>query len=136
VRRVFVDTSGFFALLARDDINHEHAQELFTRAARERWRLLTTNIVTFETHALLLNRVRSGREVALAFLDRFPNDQVQLIRFRQLDTDKAIAILRSHRDKKYSLCDAHSFAVMERLKLSDAISFDRHFRTYGRFGIL
>jgi predicted nucleic acid-binding protein len=105
VKRVFVDTSGFFAQIVRDDDNHEHAQELFTRAEQERWRLLMTNFVIFETHALLLHRVRLGREIALAFLDNLATDQYQLVRFRRVDEQRAIAIIRSHRDKRYSLCD-------------------------------
>jgi hypothetical protein len=39
-------------------------------------------------------------------------------------------------DKTYSLCDALSFAVMERLKISRAASFDAHFRQYGKFVVL
>jgi len=42
----------------------------------------------------------------------------------------------AHTDKSYSLCDALSFVVMERLGVTEAISFDRHFREYGRFTIL
>jgi predicted nucleic acid-binding protein len=49
---------------------------------------------------------------------------------------KAVAILRSHDDKTYSYCDALSFAVMERLGISEAIAFDRHFREYGRLTLL
>lgn len=36
----------------------------------------------------------------------------------------------------YSLCDALSFVIMERLDIADAIAFDRHFREYGGFTIL
>jgi predicted nucleic acid-binding protein len=66
--RVFVDTGGFFAALVAEDANHAHAARLFTRVRREAWRLVTTNAVLYETHALLVNRVRNGREVALGFL--------------------------------------------------------------------
>jgi predicted nucleic acid-binding protein len=52
VRRVFVDTSGFYALIVGKDENHDRADELFTLAQREAWRLVTTNAVVFETHAL------------------------------------------------------------------------------------
>jgi predicted nucleic acid-binding protein len=45
-------------------------------------------------------------------------------------------LVRAHQDKTYSLCDALSFIVMERLRLTEAIAFDRHFRSYGRFTIL
>lgn len=43
---------------------------------------------------------------------------------------------RSHVDKNYSLCDALSFVVMERLGIGEAVAYDRHFREYGRFVIL
>lgn len=45
-------------------------------------------------------------------------------------------LVRAQRDKLYSLCDALSFAVMERLHVSEASAFDRHFREYGKFVIL
>lgn len=64
VRRVFVETSGFYALIVGKDENHGRAQELFTLAHREAWRLVTTNAVVIETHALLLHRSRPGRETA------------------------------------------------------------------------
>jgi predicted nucleic acid-binding protein len=45
-------------------------------------------------------------------------------------------LVREHQDKAYSLCDALSFVVMERLGIYEAIAFDRHFREYGRFALL
>jgi predicted nucleic acid-binding protein len=69
VRRVFVDTGGFFALLVAEDSNHVRARELFGRAISQRWRLVTTNAVVTETYALLLVRTRERRAKAIAFLD-------------------------------------------------------------------
>ena len=80
--------------------------------------------------------MRRGREAALSFLDRLANARVQIIGLNQRDIDEALKIVRSYRDKKYSLCDAHSFVVMERLRVGAAISFDSDFRSYGRFEIL
>jgi len=54
VKRVFVDSGGFFALLAAEDRFHDHARSLFARADAERWRLVTTNAVGIETNSLLL----------------------------------------------------------------------------------
>ncbi len=115
MKRVFVDTSRFFALLCPEDQSHECARPLFVQANTEQWRLVTTNAVVIETHALLLARLHDGRRHALGFLDR---------------------LVRSHGDKDYSLCDALSFVVMERMRLKEAIAFDRHFREYGRFVLL
>jgi predicted nucleic acid-binding protein len=42
VRRVFVDTSAFFAHLVAEDAHHPDARALFERADREAWTLITT----------------------------------------------------------------------------------------------
>jgi predicted nucleic acid-binding protein len=136
VKRVFVDTSGFFALLVEEDQFHQYARLLFQRANAERWRLVTTNVVIIETYALLLVRSHRGRHDALRFLDMIEKDAYQVERIRKTDEARAIALVRAHQDKTYSLCDALSFIVMERLRLTEAIAFDRHFRSYGRFTIL
>jgi uncharacterized protein len=136
VRRVFVDTSGFYALIVGKDENHGRADQLFTRAQREAWRLVTTNAVIFETHALLLHRARPGRETALEFLDAVHADTYEVVRVSKNDEEKAIALVRAHGDKLYSFCDALSFVVMERMRVHEAIAFDQDFRTYGKFALL
>jgi predicted nucleic acid-binding protein len=136
VRRVFVDSGGFFALLAAEDSFHDHARSLFSRANQERWHLATTNAVVVETYSLLLVRSRGGRRSALAFLDMVGDDAYHVERVGKRDEERAIALLRAHKDKSYSLCDALSFVVMERLRIRDVVAFDRHFRAYGRFTIL
>ena len=136
MKRVFVDTGGFFALLCAEDRSHERARELFAEADAQRWRLVTTNAVVMETHALLVARLRDGRRHGLEFLDRLTRTQCRVERVRASDEKRAIELIRRHADKDYSLCDALSFVVMERLKLKEAIAFDRHFREYGRFVVL
>jgi hypothetical protein len=136
VRRVFVDSGGFFALLAAEDSFHDHARSLFSRANEERWRLATTNAVVVETYSLLLVRSRGGRRSALAFLDMVGDDAYRVERVRKRDEERAIALLRAHNDKSYSLCDVLSFVVTEGLRIREAVAFDRHFRAYGSFTIL
>jgi predicted nucleic acid-binding protein len=136
VRSVFIDTSGFYALMVAEDVNHSRAVELFSIAEREKWGLVTTNAVMFEAYALFLHRARAGREAVIRFLDAVQSDTYELERIRDDDEAKAIALLLTHDDKMYSLCDALSFVVMERLRVREAISFDQDFRSYGRFTIL
>ncbi len=136
MRRVFVDTSGFFALLCAEDRSHQQARLLFADADEQRWRLITTNAIVIETHALLLARLRDGRRHGVQFLERIERTEFRVERIRASDEKRAIALIRRYADKDYSLCDAISFVVMERLKLNEAISFDRHFRGYGRFVLL
>lgn len=136
MKRVFVDTGGFLGLLVADDTSHARARELFAQANTERWRLVTTNAVVFETYSVLLVRSRDKRRAAMTFLDLVATGQCRIERVRRVDEERAVSTLRSHEDKTYSFCDALSFAVMERLSIHDAISFDRHFREYGRLTVL
>lgn len=64
------------------------------------------------------------------------SDAYHVERIRKADEKRAIALVRGHEDKDYSLCDALSFVVMERLHIAEAIACDRHFRAYGRFTVL
>jgi uncharacterized protein len=136
VKRVFVDSGGWFAQLVAEDADHATAQRLFQQALAERWSLFTTNAVVYESHALILNRAREGRALALAFLEDLEAGSATVVRITQRDEARASAIVRAQIDKNFSFCDALSFVVMERLHITDAIAFDRHFRQYGRFTLL
>ncbi len=138
MKRVFVNTSGFVALLVAEDRMHGRAAALFGSASRERWALITTNAVVIETYSVLLARARDGRRAAISFLDAVQASTAALTvePIRVDDEIKAEALVRTHADKTYSLCDALSFVVMERLGITEAVAFDRHFREYGRFTIL
>jgi predicted nucleic acid-binding protein len=85
---------------------------------------------------LLLVRTRDRRSNAIAFLDGLDRSGITIERIRELDEARAVALVRAHQDKTYSLCDALSFVVMDRLGITEAIAFDRHFREYGRLTIL
>lgn len=132
----FVDTGGFYALLSKNDVNHERALGVFRQANAERWSLVTTNIVVFETYALLLNRTGEGRSKAIQFLDHLSASGLRIERVTEQDESAAIALVRAHDDKTYSLCDALGFVVCGRLKISDAIACDVDFRSYGRLNVL
>jgi predicted nucleic acid-binding protein len=136
VKRVFVDTSAFFGLLVSQDQHHARAREPFAQATAEKWKLAITNVITFETYALLLNHTHQGRPLAIRFLDRLERVPIQVERVTAEDERNAVALVRDHDDKTYSLCDALSFTVMDRLGIGEAIAFDSDFRSYGRFTIL
>jgi uncharacterized protein len=105
-------------------------------AASERWRLVTTNAVLYETYAVLLVRSRDWRRATMAFLDLVLTDTYRIERVGLRDEQRAVQLLRAQQDESYSLCDATSFMVMERLRIREAMAFDRHFRDYGKFTIL
>ena len=128
-RGAFVDTGAYFALSVVRDSNHDAARAIAAQLIAERWRLTTTNFILAETHALFLNRV--GRREALRALQAIERSDTTLVRVTPADERRAWAIIEQYADKDFTLTDATSFAVMERLGLTHAFSFDRNFAQYG-----
>lgn len=127
----FVDSSAFYALLDADDLHHEDCIRLFADLGRARARLLTSNHVLFESYSLILNRL--GRHMAARWLTKL---HMQVEPATPEDERRAVRIVLQYRDKEFSLVDASTFALMERLGIQCAIAFDPHFRQYGRFVVL
>lgn len=126
MRTVFLDTSGIVAAVNNGDAYHEKAKQIFHKLADENIVLLITNYIRAETHALLLQR--AGRKIALNFLE----DNSWLIEWVLPEDEKnAVHLLCEYKDKDFSLADATSFVIMNRLGIKEAVFFDRHFRQFG-----
>jgi predicted nucleic acid-binding protein len=129
-RRVFCDTSFFYACLDPGDENHEEAEDLVTDAAESGTVFCTTWDVIGETVTLL--RYRASYGAALAFLDEVkPN--LRVVPYGDRVRNDAERIFRRFgKDHRLSLCDAVSFVVVTGL-LRNVVSlaFDRDFRALG-----
>jgi predicted nucleic acid-binding protein len=126
---VLLDTSAFFVLFNQTDASHGAAQALVRRLNDERRPVVTTNFVVAELHALLLRR--AGRNLALQALKSLEQGGIVVVRVDVEDERRAREIIDRYDDKDFSLVDALSFAVMERLGIATAFAFDRHFAQFG-----
>ena len=124
---VFVDTSAMFGLTVDSDQRNSDAVILSRQLKEVRARLVTSNFVVAEYHALLVNRVSSHfANIALSAVDR-GETRIVLIS----PADEAREILARYDDHGYTLTDATSFAVMERLGIRMAFTLDHHFAMQG-----
>jgi predicted nucleic acid-binding protein len=130
-RAVLWDSSAILALLDADDADHGRAVAAADHIVAERRPSFVTNYIEAEAHALLLRKL--GRAIARQWLLA---GGLPALRVLPEEEDRAKAILSSHADKDWSLCDVISFAVLESRGARRAFTFDRHFRQYGRFEIL
>lgn len=129
-RRVFVDTSAYFATASRRDSSYAAASRTMEGLVLARQRLVTTNFVLAELHGLLLSR--GSRAMAIEALTRIKESPATtIVRVRPRDEDRAWEILIQYEDKEFSLVDATSFAVMERVGIRLAFTLDRHFAQFG-----
>ena len=126
-RRVFV---GFLALVSRTDAHHGAASQAWRAVIlRERWRTFTSNFVFAETHALFLTRL--GHGPATTFLREMEQSALTVLRVGPADERNARQIIFQYTDKRFSLTDATSFAVMERYRIGPALTSDRNVARYG-----
>jgi predicted nucleic acid-binding protein len=121
-----VDTSAIYALLDKSDANHVAAVKLIKIIARENNEVILTNFIVAETHALIL--VRLGNKLANYWLK---NLCWHIERVSEEDEEKAKDIIDAYIDKKFSYTDATTFAVMTRINIKTAFTFDKHFIQYG-----
>ena len=127
---VFVDTSGFYALLDSDDPDYSRANEILVEAKRHRIRFVTTDYVLDETATLMMSRRRS--HLADGLFGRALTSGV--CRVEWMDPDrfaKTRQFFLKHRDQPWSFTDCFSFCVMRDLGLREALSGDVHFRHAG-----
>ena len=109
MKTVFVDTSGFYALLDGADPFHQDARDAFARARKESWRLVTTNYVVHESWALIQSRL--GWDAIDAWRDRV----IAGCELIWIDADlHAVgeARCRQARARSLSMTDCTSFEVM------------------------
>jgi predicted nucleic acid-binding protein len=126
----FVDTSAWYPLLVAKHPDHASLATALRGLIRNRRRLVTTNLVVAETHALLLRRV--GAKTALAFVrtvDEAPNVVVRSTRDLEVEAERDWLV--RYADQDFSLTDAVSFAVMTNRRIRDALSLDHHFEVAG-----
>ena len=128
-RRVLIDSAAYLALVNPRDAHHAAARATWQRLTSERWTAVTTNFVVAEAHALLI--ARAGRHVAVEFLRHFDRGATGIVRATGDDENRARQIVFRYEDKDFSLTDAISFAVMERLHIGVAFTYDAHFAQFG-----
>ena len=124
MKTVFVDTSGFFALLNPLDPFHGGATHAFERAEKEKWSLVTTSYVLHETWALVQHKL--GWEALDSFLDvLLPLCQVETVK-ENLHALGAARCRQAHL-RRLSLTDCVSFEFMKQQGITEAIARDEHF---------
>jgi predicted nucleic acid-binding protein len=133
-RAVFVDSSAFLALASVRDEHHVSALRIQSLITAGNWRMVTTTFVLAELHALALTR--RDQRFALGLIDRIERGNVSVVRVLEDDWQAARSILHRYDDKDFSWTDALSFAVMNRLGIASAFTFDRHFSQFGLYVLL
>ncbi len=127
---IFLDTSFFKALLDSKDDFHNKAKIQWGLFRQQDVDLVTTNYIVDESFTLI--RIRCGLSVAQKLRGILYEGAEYIKMIRVTVDDDAGAWAWFEKDwSKLSFTDCVSFAVMKRLGLTDAATFDKHFKRAG-----
>ena len=128
---IFIDTSAWYATEVEDDLNHEIAYDfLSTIASGKHGIAITTDYIIDETLTLL--RTRRGLASATVFVDKLiKSPSIRVFWVNEDLFKKALDIFKKSDAKEWSFTDCTSFALTRELAVTEAFSFDNHFRQAG-----
>ncbi|HEV2199690.1 MAG TPA: PIN domain-containing protein [Bryobacteraceae bacterium] len=123
----FVDSGALLAVHLENDQYH--------RAAIEKWRELAKPAISGDLviaeFATTLARRAGYRFAANAVEHILTSANFEVVRSSRDDEFEALCWMRKFADQRVSFTDCVSFAIMRRLKIRTAFTFDRHFRLAG-----
>lgn len=129
---IFVDTAAFLAIENRRDAHHQEALTFRDVCLEAGETLITSDYVLDESYTII--RLRAGHAVAVEFGEDVRASRVLRIEYINPEVlEEAWRIFKAFADKEFSFTNCTSFALMERLHISTAFTFDEHFREYGKF---
>lgn len=124
---ILLDTSGLLAFLDSSEAEYEMVRAAFQAAGS----YLTHSYVLAELVALAQAR-KFDRTKSIQFsIDLVNNQLAEVIWVDEGLHREALSLLQDRLDKTYSLCDAVSFILMRRYKISEALTADHHFKQEG-----
>ncbi len=127
---VFVDSSGWIALLNADDGWHARAMEEFRQVLKAGCPVLTTDWV-FAESGNGLARTSARLRISATVEEFFASPTARLLWIDRSLFRDALDLYARATDKSWGLVDCASFVVMRREHILDAFTTDRHFEQAG-----
>jgi hypothetical protein len=132
---VFVDTSGFYALLATDDPAHTAACDILRLGSEKKMRYMTTDYIIDETATLL--KARKLGYIVAEFIDTVIESNACHIEWMNPDFfSQTSRFFLKHADHAWSFTDCFSFIVMKNNNIPSALTKDGDYKAAGFHAML
>ncbi len=126
MKRVLVDTSAIYALMARRDRNHQRARAFLSAAIGAGTRFVLADVVFAETMTLI--RAHHGAAMAIRIGRDLRSSALYQWQALGAEDERATwAIFQQYDDKAWSYTDCALLALGRRLGLPEVFAFDAHF---------
>jgi predicted nucleic acid-binding protein len=130
MKHVFLDTGFIIALEASDDQHHTEALAFWEEFQKTPSPLITTSYVLDEVVTFFNSRGHHAKAVQIG--NRLmTSPSVELVHVDEAQLVEGWKLFERYSDKRFSLTDCISFAIMTHLQIDTALAFDKHFKQAG-----
>ncbi len=130
MKKVFVDTAAWLALINVDDDFHLAAKQVKKRLQQEGYQFVTTDFIFLEVaDALTSPLIRQQTITFINSLKKLPI--LEVIPISNSLYEQGWILYSQRLDKDWGLTDCISFVVMQHLNISLAFTSDKHFQQAG-----
>ena len=131
MRRLFVDSSFYIAVLNRDDFHHR-SNVLGAELDAEDAHTVTSQAVVFEVLAYFSRAGATSRARAADLVDRIRSSPTtEFVPSSVGLLDAAVTLYRQRLDKRYSLADCLAMVTCRERGVTEILSTDRDFEAEG-----
>ncbi|MGH2413509.1 MAG: type II toxin-antitoxin system VapC family toxin [Microcystaceae cyanobacterium] len=135
MKRIFLDTFYLQAPADSRDSNHQRAKEATARL--NPFISITSEMVLTELLNALSSRGEYLRRTAIEIVKELRNNRrIKIIPQTSEQFGKAFVFYEQRLDKGYSLTDCASMIIMQEQKISEVLTFDKHFQQEGFVALL
>ena len=135
MKAIFVDTSYWVAILnEKDDL---HTRALVATKKLGSVRLLTSEMVLTEVLNEFSKYGKHFRKLAASLIHKIKSrTDVGIIPQGSAQFDEALSVYEIFLDKQWSHTDCASYSIMQKEKITEALSHDHHFKQMGVTALL
>lgn len=127
---LFIDAGAFIPRFMRRDPYRSQAISAWQTLAEQGREVMTTDAVVVEVLDYL-SRYLPGDVTAAGAVAMMNIPFLRVVEVEGDDFERAIGVMNRYRDQQFSFTDCLSFAVMKRLGIRRAFTFDHHFAVAG-----
>lgn len=123
---LFLDANYLIALEVSDDQHHDDAAHHWASLLESSAFFVTTSYV-FDEVVTFLNSKRQHSKAVRVGNNLLTASPIQMIHVDEDLFHEGWQYFMKHNDKTFSLTDCISFVLMRQLKITEALTFDKHF---------
>jgi len=124
---VFIDASGWIAIVSADDRNHRSAKLAYRKIVTQKTHIITTNWTLYEALSIIKDKIGHAQALSLwNLVKQFP--LISLIKVTDDIETRGLGMFFRYTDKAWGVVDCTSLIVMEQTGCFKALAYDRHFK--------